>query len=93
MDEIYNLPLSDATPLVSKAKMRGAEVLACMSFFDDGVMILRAAKAINYNPKIIFEIVATTIPAWMRELGQDGNNVIGPMMLHPRINATFAVPG
>jgi branched-chain amino acid transport system substrate-binding protein len=85
MDEIYNLPLSDATPLVSKAKMRGAELLACMSFFDDGIMIMRAAKAINYNPKLIFQMIASTIPAWMKELGEDGNNVIGPMWWHARL--------
>ena len=85
VDEIYNLPLSDATPLVSKAKMRGAEVLACMSFFDDGVMIMRAAKAMNYNPKLIFQILAPTVPAWMRELGEDGNNVISNMWWHPSL--------
>jgi branched-chain amino acid transport system substrate-binding protein len=85
VDEIYNLPLSDATPLVSKAKMRKAELLACMSFFDDGVMIMRAAKAMNYNPKLIFQILASTVPAWMRELGEDGNNVIANMWWHPRL--------
>jgi len=85
VDEIYNLPLSDATPMVSRAKMKRAELLACMSFFDDGVMIMRAAKAMNYNPKLIFQILASTIPAWMRELGEDGNNVIANMWWHPRL--------
>jgi hypothetical protein len=32
VDEIYNLPLSDATPLISKAKGRNAELLLCFSF-------------------------------------------------------------
>ncbi len=85
VDEVYNLPLSDATPLVSKAKMRGAEMLACMSFFDDGVMIMRASKAMNFKPKLIFQMIASTIPAWMKELGPDGNNVIGPIWWHPRL--------
>ncbi len=85
VDEVYNLPLSDATPLVSKAKMRGAELLACMSFFDDGVMIMRASKAMNFKPKLIFQMIASTIPAWMKELGPDGNNVIGPIWWHPRL--------
>lgn len=77
VNETYNLPLSDATPLVSKAKGRGAEILVCPSFFDDMVMIMRAAKAMRYNPKLIWTILASRIPAWMRELGEDGNHVLG----------------
>lgn len=76
VDETYNLPLSDATPLVSKAKARGAEALCSISVFDDGVLIMRAAKSIRYNPKIIWELVASKVPAWMKELGEDGNNVL-----------------
>jgi branched-chain amino acid transport system substrate-binding protein len=77
VNETYNLPLSDATPLVSKAKGMGAEILVCMSFFDDGVMITRAAKAMNYNPKLYMQQLASRIPAWTKELGPDGDNVIG----------------
>jgi branched-chain amino acid transport system substrate-binding protein len=77
VDETYNLPLSDANPLVSKAKAKGAEVMCCLSFFDDGVMLMRAAKAMNYRPKLIMHQLASRIPAWMKELGEDGNNVLG----------------
>jgi branched-chain amino acid transport system substrate-binding protein len=76
VNETYNLPLSDATPLVSKAKGRGAEILVASSFFDDMVMIMRAAKAMRYNPKIIWTPLASRIPAWMKELGEDGNYVL-----------------
>ena len=76
VNETYNVPLSDATPLVSKAKGRGAEILIASSFFDDMVMIMRAAKAIRYNPKIIWTTLASRIPAWMKELGEDGNYVL-----------------
>jgi branched-chain amino acid transport system substrate-binding protein len=76
VDETYNLPLADATPMVSKAKMKGAEILACISAFDDGVMITRAAKAMRYNPKILWQMLASRLPAWMKEFGEDGNNVL-----------------
>lgn len=75
VNETYNLPLGDATPLVSKAKGRGAEALLIPGFFDDTVMIMRAAKAMRYNPKLIWTILASRIPAWMKELGEDGNYV------------------
>jgi branched-chain amino acid transport system substrate-binding protein len=77
VDEVYNLPLSDATPLVSKAKSKGAEVLCLLSVFDDGAMIMRTAKAIRYSPKLIWNTMASKVPAWMKELGEDGNHVLG----------------
>lgn len=83
LDETYNLPLSDASLLVSKAKAKGAEWLWCLSFFDDGVMIVRSAKAMGYNPKLIFSIIAPSMPAWMKELGEDGNHVISQNWWHP----------
>jgi branched-chain amino acid transport system substrate-binding protein len=89
VDEMYNLPLSDATPLISKAKGRNADILFCFSFFDDGVMLTRAAKAMNYNPKMIFHLVASTIPAWMKEMGPDGNNVVANMWW----NSNLPFPG
>ncbi|HVN22898.1 MAG TPA: amino acid ABC transporter substrate-binding protein [Syntrophorhabdales bacterium] len=76
VNETYNLPLSDASPLVSKAKGRNAEVLILPSLFDDTVMIMRAAKAQRYNPTIIWNILASRIPAWFKELGADGNYVL-----------------
>jgi branched-chain amino acid transport system substrate-binding protein len=85
VDETYNLPLSDATPLIGKAKGKGAEVLACLSMFDDGVMLARAAKSMNYTPKLIYQLLASTIPAWMKEMGPDGNNVTADMWWNSRL--------
>jgi branched-chain amino acid transport system substrate-binding protein len=85
VDEVYNLPLSDATPLVGKAKGKGAEALCCLSFFDDAVMIMRAAKAMNFNPKLIFQQTVATLPAWMKELGEDGNYVANSAFWSPEL--------
>jgi branched-chain amino acid transport system substrate-binding protein len=76
VDETYNLPLTDATPLVSKARRKNAELLCPLSFFDDDVMITKAARAMNYNPKLMFHALAPALPAWMKELGEDGNVAI-----------------
>lgn len=85
LNETYNLPLTDATPLVSKAKGAGAEMMVCLSFFDDGVMLVRTAKSMRYNPKLIFQLLASNIPAWMKELGEDGNHVVADMFWHARL--------
>jgi len=76
VNEIYNIPLSDATPLVSKAKGHGAEFLIIQGFFDDTVMIMRAAKAQRYEPKVIWNIIGSRVPAWFREMGADGDYVL-----------------
>jgi branched-chain amino acid transport system substrate-binding protein len=76
VNETYNLPLSDASPLISKAKARGAEMLLVPGFFDDTVMIMRAAKAQRYQPKIIWNILASRVPAWFKEMGEDGDSVL-----------------
>ena len=85
VNETYNLPLSDANPMVSKAKGRKAEILCCLSAFDDGVMIMRAAKAMNYNPKLIYQQTAALTPAWTKELGEDGDNVLNTAFWHYRL--------
>ena len=83
VDESYNPPLSNATPLVNKAKMKAAEVLVCFTAFDDGVMITRACKALRYNSKIIYHQIASRIPAWVKEMGEDGNYVIAEAFWAP----------
>jgi len=77
VDETYNVPLSDATAMVTKAKAKNAEIFCCLSNFDDGVMLVRSAKSMNYTPKLIMQQIASKVPAWMKELGGDGNNVLG----------------
>ena len=83
VDESYNPPLSNATPLVNKAKMKEAEILVCFTAFDDGVMITRACKALRYNPKIIYHQIAPRIPAWVKEMGEDGNYVLAEAFWAP----------
>ncbi len=75
VDEKYNLPLPDATPLIVKAKQANCDILFSNGFFADGVMTIRAAKALDYNPKAIVQGIGSVIPAWTKELGEDGNYV------------------
>jgi len=89
INEKYNLPLPDATPLIVKAKQMNCDLLFSNGFFADGVMTIRAAKALNYNPKAIVQGVGSIIPAWVKELGEDGNYVFSGTVLHYKL----AYPG
>lgn len=85
MDEMYDLPLADATPLVAKAKQLGADLFLANGIFDDGVQTIRAMKAIQYNPKMIMQGIGTLVPAWTKELGEDGNYVFSGTAIHDQL--------
>jgi branched-chain amino acid transport system substrate-binding protein len=86
INERYNLPLPDATPLIVKAKQMNCDILFANGFFADGVLTIRAAKALNYNPKVIVQGVGSVIPAWVKELGKDGDNVFSGTSLHNKLS-------
>jgi len=86
INEKYNLPLPDATPLIVKAKQMNCDILFSNGFFADGVMTVRAAKALNYNPKAIVQGIGSVIPSWVNELGKDGDYVFSGTVLHGNLN-------
>ncbi|MCD4715706.1 MAG: amino acid ABC transporter substrate-binding protein [Desulfobacterales bacterium] len=85
INEKYNLPLPDATPLIMKAKQMNCDLLFSSGFFADGVMTVRTAKALNYNPKAIVQGVGSIIPAWVKELGKDGDYIFSGTVLHNKL--------
>jgi branched-chain amino acid transport system substrate-binding protein len=86
IDEKYNLPLPDATPLIMKAKQLNCDMLFANGFFGDGVMMIRAAKALDYNPKAILQGIGSVVPAWIKELGKDGDYVFSGTSLFNKLN-------
>ena len=86
IDEKYNLPLPDATPLIMKAKQLNCDMLFANGFFGDGVMMIRAAKALDYNPKVILQGIGSVVPAWIKELGKDGDYVFSGTSLYNKLN-------
>ncbi|MFH0824653.1 MAG: amino acid ABC transporter substrate-binding protein [Pseudomonadota bacterium] len=85
IDEKYNLPLPDATPLILKAKQTSCDILFANGLFPDGVMTVRAAKALDYNPKAIVQGIGSVVPAWVKELGPEGNYVFSGTSLHNKL--------
>ncbi len=83
INEKYDVPLADASPLVSKAKAAGADMFFANGFFPDGVQTVRAMKALDYNPKVFVQAIGSIIPSWVQELGADGNYVFSGTPVHP----------
>lgn len=86
INEKYNLPLPSAEPLVMKAKQMNCDLFVSGGVFPDGVMTVKAAKALKYNPKAYFQGVGSAIPAWTKELGQDGNGIVSGVSYHEGLN-------
>lgn len=83
VDELYDLPLASAEPLVNKAKVEGADIFLANGFFADGVQAIRAIKALEYEPKAILQGIGSLVPAWEEELGEDGNYIFSGTAIHP----------
>jgi branched-chain amino acid transport system substrate-binding protein len=85
INERYNLPLPAAEPLVLKAKQMKCDLFISGGVFPDGVMTVRAAKALNYNPKVYMQGVGSIIPAWVKQLGKDGDYIISGTAYHYKL--------
>ncbi len=86
INEKYNLPLPAAEPLVMKAKQMNCDLFVSGGVFPDGVATIKAAKALKYNPKIYLQGIGSVIPAWVKELGDDGNDVVSGTSYYPKLN-------
>jgi branched-chain amino acid transport system substrate-binding protein len=86
INEKYNSPLADATSLIIKAKQMNCDILFSNGFFPDGTATLKAAKALDYNPKAIVQGIGSVVPAWVKELGKDGDFVFSGTSLYNKLN-------
>jgi len=86
IDEKYDLPLPDATPMIVKAKQLNCDILFSNGMFPDGVLTMKAAKALEYNPKFLLQGIGSVIPAWVKELGADGDFVFSGTSLYNNLN-------
>ena len=76
ISEKYDLPLASADPIVAKAKAANAEMFISGGVLPDGVLTVKAAKTQNYNPKLYCQSIGSIIPAWVTQLGSDGNYIV-----------------
>ena len=74
--EFYPKGTTDLTPVVSKAKAANAEILIGGTYFPDAVTMVKTAKELDYNPKIMWLSVGPSMyPDFYNALGPDANYV------------------
>jgi branched-chain amino acid transport system substrate-binding protein len=85
IDEKYNLPLTTADTMITKAKQMRADLLFANGMFPDGVMTIRACKSLDYSPKAIVQGIGSVIPEWIKELGKDGDCIFSGTSWHYKL--------
>lgn len=69
VDDKYDLPLESADAMMAKVKASEADIFMSLSFFDDGALQIRAAQLFGYQPKVFFQFIGASTPAFVEELG------------------------
>jgi len=85
INELYDTPLASAEPLVSKAKSAGADLFFQQSGFEDGILGVKAAKALGYNPKVMIYGTGPIVPGWLQLLGPDANYIVNGMPISNKL--------
>lgn len=75
INESYPKDFTDATPLVSKLKSSGAEVLFPVSYTKDAALIFGTMQSLGYNPMIIGGGAGFIWPEFYKTLGSLANGV------------------
>ncbi len=94
LDEKYDKAVTDWTPLVAKAKARGAEFLAGGAYFPAAVGITKAAAAVGYQLKLMALVVGVADPKFATEMGPLAEGMAGnELWLKVVRTKGFLVPG
>jgi branched-chain amino acid transport system substrate-binding protein len=75
-DEQYAPGATDYTPMITKARTGGAEVVLALPSPPDGIAITKQMKELGLNAKLNFFVRAADAPTWYQSLNKDGDFVI-----------------
>ena len=76
IDESYEInSFTDATPLITKLKNAGVNVLLPSSYPNDLKLIFTAMKSLDYKPLVVGGGAAMTWPSLYKDLGDDVNGL------------------
>jgi len=76
MFEKYPAGSTDLSALLTKVKALNPDVLAGGGYTADALMILRQCKELDYTPKLFASAVGVMVPAFVEEIGADGNYAV-----------------
>jgi branched-chain amino acid transport system substrate-binding protein len=84
-DEQYAPGSKDYTPMITKARDGGAQVVLSLPNPPDGIAIMKQMKELGLNAELNFFVRAADAPTWSQSLGKDGDYVILAPGWHPAV--------
>ncbi|NQU13934.1 MAG: amino acid ABC transporter substrate-binding protein [Desulfobacteraceae bacterium] len=76
MDMKYRPLTKDFSAMILKAKAAGADSLWSNPIPPDGIALIRQCKELNWNPKFLYVVRASTYANWIKALGPAGNYAV-----------------
>jgi branched-chain amino acid transport system substrate-binding protein len=76
MDMKYRPLTKDFSAMILKAKAAGADGLWSNPIPPDGIALVRQCKELDWNPKFLYIVRASTYANWIQALGSAGNYAI-----------------
>ncbi len=86
--EAYPQDVTDVSEMVSVFKDLNPDLFVVGGYFDDAVLFVRAAKALDFNPKATLMTVGPTDPGLIERVGADADYLMGPTQWDPSMSYT-----
>jgi branched-chain amino acid transport system substrate-binding protein len=83
--EPFAAGLSDFTPLLARARDRGADVLLSDAFFADHLLIVRQLPQSGFRPRAFVGAFGLEFPAVIQELGRAADGLLGTTAWQPGV--------
>jgi branched-chain amino acid transport system substrate-binding protein len=85
LKEKYPAKVTDVSSVLTKVRGLNPDMLLGGSYLPDSLLIVRQAKELDVNPKLVALSVGAAIPDFVQSLQKDANYVFGPSMWEPEI--------
>ena len=89
LDEKYPSDVTDLTPVLTKAKNKGADLLMAGTYFPDAVLITRTISELGYKPKYVLLTAGVSDYKFGKVLSSVANNIMGTAWWHDSV--TFSL--
>jgi branched-chain amino acid transport system substrate-binding protein len=83
VQEAYPKGVTDLSAVLTKIRDAQAEAIFAGSYFQDAVLLVKTAKELNVNPKMIAVTVGAALEGFGRDLGKDADYIFGSSQWEP----------
>lgn len=91
VQESYPKGVTDLSAILTRIRDANADAIFAGSYFQDAVLLVKQAKELDVNPKMIAVTVGAALDSFGRDLGKDAEYIFGSSQWEP--NPDLPYPG